>query len=144
MASRYVTSTADTSRSEPARLDSIAYGPGETWPVDPRYRLMRLCECEACEGRGKLRIAQGEFARCPDCRGEGKTLDEVARCDTPAAIGTALVTLATEGEFDGCPFGLIDDQGEPGLKWLVRPWVASPRNVSDAARTLAKSKGDKT
>jgi hypothetical protein len=107
---------------------------------------MRLCECSSCEGRGKIFLQEEGSVlghRCPNCRGEGKTLDEIARCDTPADIGVALVTLATEGEFDGCPFGLIDDQGEPGLKWLVRPWVASPRNVSDAARTLAKSKGDK-
>ena len=105
---------------------------------------MRLCECSDCEGRGSITNKTPRYVyRCQNCRGEGKTLDEIARCDTPADVGVALVTLATEGEFDGCPFGLIDDQGETGLKWLVRPWVASPRNVSDAARTLAKSKGDK-
>jgi hypothetical protein len=81
------------------------------------------------------------------------------------------VTLAREGEWDECPFGLLDQTPEcetcggeglirpainggvrdtcngckgTGVKptgtWLVRPWMPSARNVTDAARTLAKSK----
>jgi hypothetical protein len=50
------------------------------------------------------------------------------------------VTLAREGEWDECPFGLLDSEGEKGRKWLVTPWLPSARNVRDAARTLAKSK----
>ncbi|HEY1309261.1 MAG TPA: hypothetical protein VGF24_37235 [Vicinamibacterales bacterium] len=55
----------------------------------------------------------------------------------------AICTLAREGEFDECPIGLLDTQGETGKKWLILPWLPSARNVSDAARLLAKSKGEK-
>jgi hypothetical protein len=78
--------------------------------------------------------------RCLDCRGEGRIRQEVATCETPEAVGVALVTLAREGEFEECPIGLLDRGGEVGQKWLVRPWLPSARNVSDAGRTLAKSK----
>jgi hypothetical protein len=55
-------------------------------------------------------------------------------------LTVAIVTLAREGEWDECPFGLLDSEGEKGKKWLIRPWLPSARNVTDAARTLAKSK----
>ena len=114
-----------------------------------RYRLYRLCACAACDGTGKeidyMRTEDGEMRvlgdRCPDCRGEGRTRDLVAACATPEAVGVALVTLGLEGEWDECPVGILDTMGEPGHKWLVRPWLPSARNVSDAGRTLAKSKG---
>lgn len=88
---------------------------------------------------------RGGVERCPECRGEGKVRTVVAEADTPADVGVALVTCAREGAWDGCQFGLLDTEGETGLKWLVLPWAASPtaRNVSDAGRVLAKSKGEK-
>ncbi len=49
------------------------------------------------------------------------------------------MTLAREGEFEECPFGLLDSEGETGQKWLIRPWLPSARNVHEAAVTLAKS-----
>ena len=52
----------------------------------------------------------------------------------------ALVTLGREGEWADCPFGLLDREGETNQKWIILPWLPSARNVSDAARTLAKSK----
>ena len=68
----------------------------------------------------------------------------IATCATPEAVGVALVTLAREGEWEnGCPFGLLDTQGETGHKWLISPWLPSARNVSDAGRTLAQSKSGK-
>lgn len=74
--------------------------------------------------------------RCPECRGEGKTLDLVATCADPQGVGTAIVQNAEEGMFDECPLGILEDGGS----WLVKPWPASPRTVSDAAKILAKSK----
>jgi hypothetical protein len=56
----------------------------------------------------------------------------VASCADPEALGVALVTLGREGEFEDCPIGLLDTEGEVVQKWLVRPWLPSTRNVSDA------------
>jgi DnaJ-class molecular chaperone len=141
-------------------------------PNPERFRLFRLCECTSCGGNGKVHgIKPGESyatpPRCNDCRGEGRVRQEVATCESPEAVGVALVTLAREGEWDECPFGLLDqtpdcptctgaETGLPlmvnecpeckgtGVKptgtWLIRPWLPSARNVTDAARTLAKSK----
>ncbi len=119
---------------------------GDPTPIAPEiqdpeaYRLYRLCECGDCKGTGKELDAEAKVRRCASCRGEGRTLDLVATCGTPEAVGVALVTLTAEGEWDECPFGLMRrPEGETG-KWLLRPWTPSARNVSDAARTLAKSK----
>ncbi len=132
-----------------------------TEDVNPaeRFALYRLCECAACSGRGKLTV-WGEigaeiagidgphgrnFRRCPECRGEGRTRDLVATCATPEALGVALVTLGREHELDDCPIGVLDRMGEKGEKWIVKPWLPSARNVSDAGRTLAQAKsGRKT
>ena len=115
---------------------------------DARYRLYRLCECAACEGSGRASgpTPSGGFRseRCPDCRGEGRIRDLVATATDPESLGVALVTLAREGEFTDCPIGILDTEGVKGQKWLVRPWQPSTRNVSDAARVLAKSKKEKT
>ena len=116
--------------------------------ADPeRFRLYRLCDCTACGGRGKVLAAYEQVGfreeRCPDCRGEGRTRDLIATCATPEAVGVALVTLGREGEWDECPVGILDTQGETGEKWIVRPWLPSARNVSDAGRTLAQSKTGK-
>jgi hypothetical protein len=134
-------------------------------PNPERFRLFRLCDCPTCEGKGKDPMP-GPFAppRCADCRGEGRVRQEIATCASPEAVGVAIVTLAREGEWDECPFGLLDSAPEcdtcggsgeippdfcktckgSGVKptgtWLIRPWLPSARNVTDAARTLAKSK----
>jgi hypothetical protein len=112
-------------------------------PNPERFRLFRLCDCPTCEGKGKASLLDqwaGQPERCPDCRGEGRVRQEIATCESPEAVGVALVTLAREGEWDECPFGLLDSEGEKGKKWLITPWLPSARNVTDAARTLAKSK----
>lgn len=88
-----------------------------------RFGLYRLCECPTCEGRGKLpydtvHYENGEtskLARCPECRGEGRIRQEVASCATAEAVGVALVTLAREGEWEGCAFGLLDRTPECAL-----------------------------
>lgn len=109
-----------------------------------RYQLYRLCECDACGGTGKITgtnelfLPSGRIPRCDTCRGEGRTKQLVANAATPEAVGVALVTLAREGEFEECPIGLLDSEGETGHKWLIRPWLPSARNVSDAARQLAR------
>ena len=74
-----------------------------------RYALYRLCE-------GELQL--------------------IATVGTPQAAGLALVELGREGEWEECPVGLLDREGEIGRKWIFRPWLPSPRNVSDAGRTL--------
>ncbi len=103
---------------------------------EPRYRLYSLCPCAVCNNTGKDALND----RCDNCRGEGKVRVRVAEADTPQDLGLALITNAREGAWpDGCQFGLLDQEGEVGLKWLVRPWQASPtaRNAADAARVLA-------
>lgn len=126
--SRYVTDWED--------LDGADSDPAQ------RYRLYRLCVCDVCGGSGRQRnwIDHTEKRRCPACRGEGHVRQLVATCADPQAVGVALVELGREGEWSECPIGLLDTQGEPGQKWLIRPWLPSARNVSDAGRTLAKSK----
>ncbi len=128
---RYIT-RADFERataSHPTPLTDTMEG------AEERFRLMRLCPCEDCATTGKV-----DGVRCPRCRGEGRELQEVATCGTPEAIGVAIVTLAREGEWEECPFGLLDSQGEKGKKWLLLPFRPSARNVSDAGRTLAKAR----
>lgn len=136
-----------------------------TEAVDPRERfvLYRLCDCPTCEGRGQVvakvrrtvhkrdpelyggmsgvpAVTSERRERCPDCRGEGRVREEVATCESPEAVGVALVTLGREGEWDECPIGVLDRMGEVGQKWIVRPWQPSARNVRDAARTLARKR----
>ncbi len=99
------------------------------------FRVYRLCPCGACSGSGKH-----EDVRCPTCRGEGRSLQLLATCDTPAALGLAIVTLGSVGEFDDCPMGVMSrPEGEKGT-WLVLPWLPSPRNVSDAGKVLASKR----
>jgi hypothetical protein len=105
-----------------------------------RFALYRLCECTTCGGSGKGIFSVGGQSKCAECRGEGRTRDLIATCATAEAVGVALVTLGREGEWEGCPVGLLDRMGAEGERWLLRPWSPSARNVSDAARVLAKSK----
>ena len=73
------------------------------------------------------------------CPGE-TTPELVATCATPDALGVALVTLGREGEWTDCAVGVLHVAGEPGERWLLRPWRAMPREVSHAASVLARSK----
>jgi hypothetical protein len=60
---------------------------------------------------------------------DGDQLDLIATCATPAAVGVALVTLGSEGEFKEAAVGILDSNGtdeRPG-KWLVSPWEARVR-----------------
>lgn len=128
-------------------------------PDPERYRLYRLCACGDCLGTGKLdrdqalaiaerlgRRVTKQFTAgsvrisCPSCRGEGRALELVATCGTPEAVGVALVTLGREGEWNECPVGVLDTAGAKNEKWIVTPWLPSARNVSDAGRTLARSR----
>lgn len=114
-----------------------------------RFAIYRLCDCTTCGAKGTVPEAvrvNGRWVdkRCEDCRGEGRTRDLVATCATPEAVGVALVTLGREGEWEGCPVGLLDSEGEEGERWLVRPWLPSARNVSQAGRTLAAQRKGKT
>ena len=118
-------------------------------PGELRYRLYRLCECIACDGIGKINEKSGDFgikvSRCAECRGEGRQRELVATATDPESLGVAVVTLAREGDFEECPIGILDTQPEPGgKKWLVKPWLPSARNVSDAGRTLQQARKGKT
>lgn len=90
-----------------------------TEEYDPRSRfvLYRLCNCPTCEGKGKALAASEDLPSprlipCEDCRAEGRIRQEVASCESPEAVGVALVTLAREGEFEDCPFGLLERMPE--------------------------------
>ena len=93
-------------------------------------------EWESVSGRGDPRQRFRIYRLCP-----GETEPElVATCASEEAVGVTLCTLGREGEFDpeegDCAIGILDTEGETGRKWLVKPWLASPKNVSDAARVL--------
>ncbi len=111
---------------------------------EERFKLYRLCECGDCQATGRVRDERNpsKFVRCKVCRGEGRILDLVATATDPESAGVAIVTLGREGEWEGCQFGLLDSEGAKNHKWIVLPWTQSPtaRNVSDAARVLARSK----
>lgn len=116
--------------------------------MEEQYRLYRLCPCGKCSGTGKTLEIEGDFVtamtsktkRCGSCRGEGRTLELVATCGTKEAVGVALVTLTEEGEWDECPFGLMHRPAGQTGRWLLKPWPASPRNVTDAARLMQKQR----
>lgn len=107
---------------------------------EQRFSLWRLCPCPDCvdalTGRSTGHSNDNARVRCVTCRGEGKTLELVATAPTPSAVGVAIVQLGLEGEWAECPIGVMDNEGETGHKWLVRPWLPSPRNASDAGRVL--------
>ena len=77
------------------------------------------------------------------CPGEVEP-DLVATCESEAAVGVALCTMGREGEFEpeagDCAIGILDTQGEVGQKWIVRPWLASPKNASDAGKVLRRAR----
>jgi len=122
-------------------------------PQDPRERfhIYRLCDCTSCNATGKVsrmveldeEIGTDFSARCDACRGEGRTRDLVATTATEEGVGLTLVTLGREGEWNECPVGILDTMGEPGEKWILRPWLPSARNTSQAGRVLrsAQTKG---
>lgn len=102
--------------------------------MEGRYRIYTLCLCDDCGATGK--DADAPKGRCKECRGEGKTLTLTATATDPESVGVALITLAAEGEFESCPIGIMDRlPGQTG-KWLIKPWLPSPRNLSDAGRVL--------
>ena len=100
-----------------------------------RFRIYKLCDCETCEGSGWI-----DNDPCPDCRREGRVRLLVATCADAETVGVALVTLGREGVFDECAIGILDTQGAVGEKWIVRPWLPSPRNTSDAGRVLQSAR----
>lgn len=112
-----------------------------------RFRLYRLCLCESCGGTGKRELTNEVLAewgpqsstRCPKCRGEGKALSLVATAANAAGIGEAIIHNALEGNLEDCPIGILEDGGG----WLVKPWLPSARNVSDAGRSLAEARWQK-
>ena len=114
---------------------------------EERFELYRLCPCSICDGTGKVSDYPGDLdvrtIRCSSCRGEGRTHELIATATDPQSVGVALVTLAREGEWEGCPLGILDTQGATGEKWLIKPWLPSARNISDAGRTLAKARKGK-
>jgi hypothetical protein len=58
-------------------------------------------------------------------------------------VGATIIRLGREGEFEDCPIGLLDTMGKVNEKWLLRPWLPSARNVSDAGRTLSRARAGK-
>lgn len=74
------------------------------------------------------------------CRTHEGELQLLATCGSEAAVGVTICTLGREHEFENCALGIIDEMGEKGQRWILRPWEASAKNASDAGRVLAKSK----
>ncbi len=141
---RYVTRDELLDTLRDARADSSKPTPPSVEMEDAPYRIYRLCACGFCNGTGKIQshpeLKSIGATRCKTCRGEGKNLSLLATATDAASVGVALVTLAEEDEFDGCPMGLMfRPEGQPG-KWLVKPWPASPRNISDAGKLLRSAR----
>ena len=90
-------------------------------------------------GRGDPRQRFRIYRLCP---GEDEP-DLLATCETEEAVGVTLCTLGREGEFSpengDCAHGCLDTEGEPGQRWLWRPWLASPKNLSDAGKVLGQA-----
>lgn len=122
--------------------------PRDTTPIADekrgRYGIYRLCVCADCAGSGKIIGAyEGHVRgpeRCPSCRGEGKTLQEIGDCDSQEAAGEWLGRLAFEHEFLECPPALLDRQGKVGEKWLIPPFPQTARTVTAAARLLSSQR----
>lgn len=74
------------------------------------------------------------------CRSHEGELTLIATCGSEAAVGVTICTLGREGAFADCALGVLDDMGQTGQKWIVRPWERSARNVSVAGSVLARSK----
>ena len=115
---------------------------GEQDP-EQQFKLYRLCECFQCGGSGKSkrksssgRVGEG---KCAECRGEGKIRELVATCSEDS-LGKTILRLGREGTWIDCPFGLLDTMGKVNEKWLVKPWLPSARNISDAGRQLASAR----
>lgn len=66
----------------------------------------------------------------------------LATTDSAEGVGVCIVTLGAEGEFDDAACGVLDSmpEGKTTGTWVLKPWCASPKVVSAAARVLAKSK----
>lgn len=111
---------------------------GKQYP-DQRFKLYRLCGCSTCKGTGKSPKIAEKGKRCSECRGEGKVRELIATCGTEEEVGVAICRLGREREWEDCAFGLLDTMGEVNEKWLVKPWLPSARNVSDAGRTLSRA-----
>ena len=94
--------------------------------------LRNALDWDEISGRGDPRQRYRLYRVCAD----DSSPQLVATCATEGAVGMALCTLGREGEWADCLVGVLDTLGEPGKRWLVRPWVPSPRNRSDAGRLL--------
>jgi hypothetical protein len=60
---------------------------------------------------------------------DGDERELLATCETPAAVGVALCTLAEEGEFKRSAVGVLDTGGtdeKPG-HWVINPWEGRTR-----------------
>lgn len=64
----------------------------------------------------------------------------MATCATEEAVGATLCQLGREDEWENCAVGILDQEGEPGKRWLMRPWLPSPGNVSIAAKVLGSAR----
>jgi hypothetical protein len=91
-------------------------------------------------GRGDPRQRYRIYRLCP---GETEP-DLLATCESEEAVGVTLCTLGREGEFEpesgDCAIGVLDTEGEVGKKWIFRPWLASPKNASDAGKVLRRAR----
>lgn len=73
------------------------------------------------------------------------SLELVATTATKEGVGTTIVTLGEEGEFEGCLVGVLDKPipDKPG-RWLVSPWMANQDAPSGGPgdTVFVNSKGD--
>lgn len=72
-------------------------------------------------------------------RGAQGVPELVATTDSKEGVGTALVTLGGEGEFEGCTVGVMHRPEEETGVWLVNPWPATGSNPKRLTVTIASS-----
>lgn len=99
-------------------------------------RYVTDLDWDTFSGRGDPEQAYRLYRVCP-----GETTPELlATCGSPEALGVAICTLGAEGEFLDCAAGVLHTEGEPGKRWLLKPWRAMPKEASMAGKVLRSAR----
>lgn len=113
--------------------------PEKTGSLGHKYRLLnppsqtelaRLVDLPLTgdwEGR-RAEVPRDETHRYRIYRMVYDELDLLATATTSGDVGTAIVTLGLEGEFDHSCVGILDTHGTDAAKgtWVINPWDSTP------------------